>query len=64
VERLGPAPAAVRRVMKKYRWHLALLSKSPARLNTLARAIRQAFGEQANIGHIQLKIDLDPYGMY
>ncbi len=64
VERLGPAPAAVRRVMRKYRWHLALLSKSPARLNTLARAIRQAFAEQANAGRLQLKVDLDPYGMY
>ena len=50
--------------MKKCRWHLALLSKSPARLNTLARTIRVAFGEQTSNGQAQLKIDLDPYGMY
>ena len=64
VEILGPAPAAVRRVKKKYRWNLALLSKSSQRLNTLARATRTAFQERGKTGKVLLKIDLDPYGMF
>lgn len=63
LEILGPAPAAVKRVKKKYRWNLALLSKSAKRLNTLARASRSAFAEQCPSAKVQLKVDLDPYGM-
>ena len=63
VEILGPSPAVVHRVKKKYRWNVALLSKSPKRLNTLARAIRTAFEETAP-RKVQLKIDLDPYGVF
>ncbi len=64
VEILGPAPALIRRVNKKYRWNLALLSRSAQRLNTLARALRDAFLAQAPAHKLQLKIDLDPYGSF
>jgi primosomal protein N' (replication factor Y) len=64
VEVLGPAPATVRRVKKKYRWNIGLLSKSTKRINTLARAVRDAFGEQTPPPRAQLKIDLDPYGVF
>ncbi len=64
VEILGPAPALIRRVNKKYRWNLALLSRSAQRLNTLARALRDAFPAQALANKLQLKIDLDPYGSF
>jgi primosomal protein N' (replication factor Y) len=62
VEIMGPAPAVVSRVKKRYRWHLALLSRSGQRLNRLARAVRKAFSDQQPGNKVQLKIDLDPYG--
>ena len=64
VEILGPSPAVVRRVKKKYRWNLAVLSRSAQRLNTLTRAVRDAFNERATSGKVQLKVDLDPYGVF
>ncbi len=64
VEILGPSPAVVRRVKKKYRWNLAVLSKSAQRLNTLTRAVRDVFNERATSGKVKLKVDLDPYGVF
>ncbi|MCL4217106.1 MAG: primosomal protein N', partial [Candidatus Hydrogenedentes bacterium] len=64
VEILGPAPATVRRVKKKYRWNLGLMSRSGKRLNTLVRATRDAFAANAAHGKVQLKVDLDPYGVF
>lgn len=64
VEVVGPAPATVRRVKKKYRWNLGMLSKSAQRLNALARATRRAFEAETKGKDVQLKVDLDPYGMF
>ncbi|MBI5095545.1 MAG: primosomal protein N' [Candidatus Hydrogenedentes bacterium] len=64
VQLLGPAPAVVRRVKKKYRWNLMTLSKSGKRLNTLLRASRDAFAKECTTTRVQLKIDLDPYGVF
>jgi primosomal protein N' (replication factor Y) len=64
VELLGPAPATVRRVKKKYRWNLGLLSRSGKRLNRLVRAVRPAFHEAGPGSGVTLKADLDPYGVY
>ncbi|HOZ45998.1 MAG TPA: primosomal protein N' [Candidatus Hydrogenedentes bacterium] len=64
IQIIGPAPAAVARVKKKYRWNLGALSKSTTRLNALARATRCGFGEAFPHSGVQLKIDLDPYGAY
>ena len=64
VEILGPSPAAVSRVKKKYRWQLAVLSRSAKRINHLTRAVRDAFGTACETRQVQFKIDLDPYGMY
>ena len=64
VEILGPSPATIRRVKKKYRWNLAALSKSTKRLNTLARATKAAFTKEFPSPKVQLKIDIDPYGMF
>ena len=63
VETLGPAPASISRVMKKYRWNLALLSKSAKRLNTLVRAVRERFEKEVSGNKVALKADLDPFGM-
>ncbi len=64
LEVLGPAPATIRRVKKKYRWNLGLLSKNTKRINTLARAARDAFHEKKPPPRARLKIDLDPYGTF
>ncbi len=60
---LGPAPAGIRRLKKKYRWHIALLAKNSKPLNALTRIIRDEFQNSANKDAC-LKIDLDPYGSY
>ena len=64
VEILGPSPAVVHRVKQKYRWNVALLSKSVKRINTLTRAVSKTFLEQAHSAKVQLKVDLDPYGVF
>lgn len=64
VEILGPSPASVRRVNKKFRWSLALLSRSAKRLNALARLLRTQYQAEFAANAVQMKIDLDPYGMY
>lgn len=61
---LGPSPAVIRRIMKKYRWNIALLSRSSQRLNTLTRTARDAFQEASKSATVQLKVDLDPYGSF
>jgi len=61
---LGPAPATIRRVKKKYRWNFALMSRSASRINQLARTLRIAFLENCPNREIQIKVDLDPYGMF
>lgn len=64
VELLGPSPGSVRRVKKKYRWTLALLSRSAKKLNTLCRRLRMQYADEHGTSSVQVKIDLDPYGMY
>ncbi len=64
VQLLGPAPAAIRRVKRKYRWHMAALSSGAAPLNALVRAARAAFEELRGGAEVQLKVDVDPYGFY
>lgn len=63
VELLGPSHAIVRRIKKKYRWQLGMLSPSSKWLNTLARAVREDFEAQVPGSRAQLKVDLDPYGI-
>lgn len=64
MEILGPSPATLRRLKRKYRWNLAVLSKSAKRVNTLTRAVRELFEDQVPANRVQLKVDLDPYGIY
>lgn len=64
MEVLGPAPAAVKRVNKYYRWHMGVLSRSPKKLNALTRAVRKAFLTAHPGRGVQLKVDLDPYGIF
>jgi len=64
VELMGPSPAAFRRLKKKYRWSFAMLSKSAKRLNALTRELRERYATEHGAAAVQVKVDLDPYGMY
>jgi len=64
IELLGPSPATVRRVKKKYRWNLALLAPSSKALNAVCREVRESFGSLPYANQAQIKIDLDPHGIY
>ncbi len=64
MELMGPAPAAIKRVNKYYRWNLGVLSKSPKKLNDLTRHAREVFLANHGVKGLQLKVDLDPYGIY
>jgi len=64
IETLGPAPASVYKVKKRYRWNLAVLSKSAKRLNALVKESRQAFETTGPNSKVDLKIDPDPYGVF
>ncbi len=63
VEYLGPSPSTLPRIKKKYRWNMGMLSRSTKRLNDIARAARIAFEEEMGTSRVQLKVDLDPYGL-
>jgi primosomal protein N' (replication factor Y) len=63
-EILGPSPAVVHRVKKRYRWNMAVLAASAKRLNELARNTRDAFADEAPPGDVLLKLDPDPYGVF
>jgi primosomal protein N' (replication factor Y) len=64
VETLGPAPASVYKVKKRYRWNLGVLSKSAKRLNTLVRESRKIFESSGLGSKADLKVDPDPYGVF
>lgn len=64
MELMGPAPAAVKKVKKNYRWHLGVLSMSPKKLNALTRQSRERFLDQHKGRKVLLKVDLDPYGIF
>jgi len=40
------------------------MSRSATRINQLARVVRIAFLEERSSRSVQLKVDLDPYGMF
>ena len=63
IQILGPAPATVHRVKRRYRWNLGAFSKSAKRLNVLARAVRPTSDPQTN-SKPPPKIALHPYGLF
>lgn len=61
---LGPAPAIIRKVQKKFRWQFALLGKATRTINTMARDIHNYFQSQKTSSKLLLQIDVDPYEIY
>lgn len=59
---MGPAPAAVVRVMNRYHYQLTILAKNTKELRALLAAMLKWFaGDRAN-GHITACVDVNPLG--
>jgi len=60
---LGPAPGLVPRVRKKYRWNVGFLSPHAKWLHALVRAVVESLRRGPGASGVDIKVDLDPYGI-
>jgi primosomal protein N' (replication factor Y) len=63
VQLLGPAPAPIERLRRRYRWQLLVRSRSGAAARRAARAGRDALRRAARTAGVRVLVDVDPYGM-
>jgi primosomal protein N' (replication factor Y) len=59
IERLGPAPCAIRRVQTRWRWHLLLRTGDPGALTRLLTRFVRTF-EVRGAGEPRVSVDRDP----
>ncbi len=59
IEILGPAPAPIKKLRNRYRWHILLKGKKGPSLLGLAKDARRLCPR----GSVRLHIDVDPYNM-
>ena len=60
---LGPGPAAIDRLRRRYRWQLLLRGRSGADLRRAARRARDSVRAAARSGDVRVIVDVDPYDM-
>ena len=60
---LGPTPAPIERLRRRYRWQLLLRSHDGAGARLAARDGRAALRRQAQAAGVRVLIDVDPYSM-
>jgi primosomal protein N' (replication factor Y) len=60
---LGPAPAPIERIKKRYRWQVMVKSESLAAMRNALAAMRRALGARAEAQRVHLIIDIDPVRM-
>jgi primosomal protein N' (replication factor Y) len=60
---LGPTPAPLERLRRRYRWQILLRSKSAARLHSAAAAARESVRAPARKTNVRVLVDVDPYSM-
>ena len=60
IEILGPAPAPIERLRRRYRWHILLKGKKSAPLLELANRAREIISPSRMA---RLYVDVDPYNM-
>ena len=60
---LGPAPAPLERLRRRWRWHVLLRSRSGTAVRRAAQAGRDAVRRQARAGGVRVLVDVDPYSM-
>jgi primosomal protein N' (replication factor Y) len=61
-EIVGPAPAALAKILNRYRWNLLLKSASPGPLHSLLASLQQVSGVKRNRG-ISVQVDVDPLSL-
>jgi len=60
---LGPTPAPIERLRRRYRWQLLLRSRDGAAARAAARDGRTALRRHAKAAGVRVLIDVDPYSM-
>ncbi|MHB8170061.1 MAG: primosomal protein N' [Thermincolia bacterium] len=59
LEILGPAPAPISRIRKRFRWHILIKSPRREQLYNLLAEVSSEF-DQISVGGVKLSIDVDP----
>jgi primosomal protein N' (replication factor Y) (superfamily II helicase) len=60
---LGPAPAPIERIKKRYRWQVMVKSENLTALRTALSAMQTALAPRARQSNVYLGIDVDPVRM-
>jgi primosomal protein N' (replication factor Y) len=60
---LGPTPAPLERLRRRFRWQILLRSDSGSRLRNAAAAARDAVRARARKAAVRVLFDVDPYAM-
>lgn len=63
VELLGPTPAPIERLRRRYRWQLLVRGSNGAAIRRAARAGYEAVRRTARAADVRVLVDVDPYGM-
>jgi primosomal protein N' (replication factor Y) len=60
---LGPTPAPLERLRRRFRWQILLRGPSAARLRMVAAEARDALRARARKAAVRVLVDVDPYAM-
>ncbi|HSR56775.1 MAG TPA: hypothetical protein VLL57_01225, partial [Candidatus Binataceae bacterium] len=60
---LGPAPAPIERIKKRYRWQVMVKSENLTALHTALSAMQSALEDRSRRVDVHLAIDIDPVRM-
>ena len=60
---LGPAPAPIERIKKRYRWQVMVKSENLTALRTALSAMQTSLARRARESEVFLGIDIDPVRM-
>ncbi len=63
VEVLGPTPAPIERLRRRYRWQLLVRGRSGAAVRRAARNGHDTVRRQARTAGVRMLVDVDPYSM-
>ncbi len=60
---LGPAPAPIERIKKRYRWQVMVKSENLTALRTALSAMQTSLARRARDSDVHLSVDIDPVRM-
>ena len=63
VDILGPAPAPLSRIKKKYRWQLTLKARKVSSIHRILTSLREETEKNQMLKRVNVIIDVDPVGM-